>query len=259
MSCSYYLDWWQQHLDGSAPAEAEEALQEHLAGCAGCRERERAAQRLHKGLCLLAPPAPPSGLADRIATRVLAERRQRAYRRRLVTIVSLAASLLLVAVGLALRPVLFPARPTATGQVPEVVKAPDRASEQAPPRRSPRLPRKTLESLRAALVLGLEAEEGRQMARQKPLRQSVQEMGMVVASVGRQTADEALGSGRLFLPIVSPSGLGGLSIPETLSPPAQSLQSATESMSTALTPVTGEARRAVDLFLREVPPMGNPD
>jgi anti-sigma factor RsiW len=92
------------------------------------------------------------------------------------------------------------------------------------------------------------------------LRESVTEASSAVVSLTRRTADETVGQGRVLLPVVSPS------IPEEITPPAlkaaeppmRSLQVASEGISTGLEPVTSSARRALDLFLRDLPPMDQP-
>src|SRR5579885_803257 len=86
----------QARLDGEAvPADD---LAAHLAACPECRGLAAAARRLQAGLRLLTPPAPPAGLAERLAAGVLADRRRRVRRRRLAfagAVTAVAASLLL--------------------------------------------------------------------------------------------------------------------------------------------------------------------
>jgi hypothetical protein len=88
------------------------------------------------------------------------------------------------------------------------------------------------------------------------LRESVTEASSAVVNLTRRTADETVGSTRLLLPVVvarppadEPAGTS------PLDPPVRSLREAGQGLSAGLEPVTSSARRAFDLFLREVPPM----
>jgi predicted anti-sigma-YlaC factor YlaD len=80
------------------------------------------------------------------------------------------------------------------------------------------------------------------------LRASVDEAKQAVVALTARTADEAVDRARRLLPPA----------PATPAPPpapAQALREAGEGVSDGLEPVTNSARRAVDLFLRELPPM----
>src|SRR5262249_3965595 len=79
MNCPECQDLLQYRLDGRAPHDPV-PVEPHLAGCADCREWYSAAGRLEDGLRLLTPPAPPSGLTDRVVALALADRRRRARR-----------------------------------------------------------------------------------------------------------------------------------------------------------------------------------
>jgi hypothetical protein len=81
------------------------------------------------------------------------------------------------------------------------------------------------------------------------LRDSVAEAGQAVASLTSRTASSALSSARWMLPEVSPPQV----LPQPLEPPARTLRQAGEGVRAGLEPVTGSARRAVGLFLRELP------
>jgi anti-sigma factor RsiW len=89
----------QDQLDGlDLPDVEDTAVCAHLRTCTACRERHAAAQRLLKGLSLLAAPRPGAGLTDRILAAVLQDQRKRRLLRRPVLIgLALAASLAAVA------------------------------------------------------------------------------------------------------------------------------------------------------------------
>jgi hypothetical protein len=217
MNCQAYQSLLQQRLDGT-PIESPEAM-EHLRGCSDCRALEGAARRLEAGLRRFSSPSPPTDLAGRIADRVFADRRRarRRARRRWAAPLALAACLL---VALALRlDWRMPTEAMDTGRnVAKVLPAPKK--QPAPP----------------------------------TLRETVVEAGGAVASLTNQTADEAVESTRWLVPRVSPTQLPEVKLPD-IEPPTGPLREAGEGVSAGLEPVTNSARRAVDLFLRELPPM----
>jgi hypothetical protein len=69
-----------------------------------------------------------------------------------------------------------------------------------------------------------------------------------------QTADETMGETRWFVPKVPSPVLPKVDL-ESIESPTRPLRAASEGVSAGLEPVTSSARRAVDLFLRELPPM----
>jgi hypothetical protein len=81
------------------------------------------------------------------------------------------------------------------------------------------------------------------------IRQSVAEAGQAVASLTSRTAEEAVGEARWLLPRVKTRDL---STPRP-GPSADTLRQAGAGVRAGLEPVTDSARRAVDVFLREVP------
>jgi predicted anti-sigma-YlaC factor YlaD len=220
MNCHAYQSLLQQRLDGT-PIESPEAM-EHLRACAECQTLEKASRRLEASLRRLTSPVPPPDLAQRIAKRVLMDRRrvQRRARRRLAATFALAACLL---VALALR-LDWPISREAfdTGRTARnVTKVPPIPQKQSSP---------------------------------PTLRESVAEASGAVASLTSQTADEAVESTRWLVPRVSASQLPEVKL-SSIKPPTAHLSEASEGVSAGLEPVTSSARRAVDLFLRELPPM----
>lgn len=100
-------------------------------------------------------------------------------------------------------------------------------------------------------------EEPTPVVRQEPekpkLNESVGEAGTALASLVSRTADEAVGQGRLLLP--DPMSPVSPDVTAALEPPAQSLKDASQGVSAGLEPVASSARRAVSLFIRDMPPV----
>ncbi len=216
MNCRIAHDLLQQSLDGTL-IESPQWLA-HLQQCADCRSLAAAGRRLQEGLRQLATPLPPPDLAERIVERVLLDRRQaqRRLRRRWAMGLALAASLLL---ALSLR-LHWRGSPNEIAVAPmeSVVKNdPDRTEQPAP-----------------------------------TLRQSATELGEVFAELSNVTAQETVGQTRRWVANV-PSPILPRADLATIEPPTHPLREAGEGLSEGLEPVTTSARRAVDLFLRELP------
>jgi len=214
MSCRIAHDLLQQSLDGT-PVESPEWLA-HLQQCTECRALASAGRRLQDGLRLLTAPLPPPDLAERIVQRVLLARR-RARRRRLATGLALAAGLLL---ALTLRFNWY-GEPRGLDVVPPepVAKSTAGSTEQTAP----------------------------------TLRQSAAELGEVFAELSHETAEETIGQTSRWVSSVPRPLLDGFPIRSTLESPTQPLREAGEGLSEGLEPVAKSARRALDLFLRELP------
>jgi predicted anti-sigma-YlaC factor YlaD len=231
MNCPESLDWLQEHLDGRTPSDRA-ALDQHLAGCPECRERHAAADRLIEGFSRLPAGLPPAGLNERIARKVLAERRSIIRRRRLWTAAAVAAGLLLTVMAgyqgyrsgwFAPGPVRTQATERDKGKRPIVA---DRKEAPGTP----------------------------------SLGQTLEEAGITALALTRRTAGETLAEARRWWPAGSiglpPSPLAsGETLAPILAPPAQSLRSAGQNVAAGLRPVTASARRAVDLFLKQIPPL----
>jgi hypothetical protein len=218
MNCLECLELVQHGLDG-VPADLDQAGADlHLAVCPECRELHAAAQRLSEGIRLYLPVVPPVGLAEQISARVLARQRQVRIFGRILTGAAVAAGLLLA--------VLFA-----------------RSPHPAPPAEI------------SDNLAELRQPTDQQVA--PSLNHSVEEAGRAVVSLTRRAADETVGQGRWLFPVVVPSAaLESRPAQPALEPPAQSLREMTQGMTAGLEPVTTSARRAVDLFLREIPPRG---
>jgi hypothetical protein len=211
--CRRRLQAW---LDGDPPGA--DGLDAHLAACPACRALDAAARRLRGGLLAAPVLTPPAGLADRIVSGVLADRRRRQRARRRLVFAGLAlAAAACLAVAL-----LLPKR--APSGVVSVAPDSGRAEAPRPTEKEPAPP---------------------------SLNENVAEATSAVASLARRTADETLTSGQLLLPAVP------LDVPsdEVLGPPAESLRETGQGVATGLSPVTTSARRAFDRFLRDIPPV----
>jgi hypothetical protein len=219
MTCRICEDLLQQQLDGG-PA----LLEQHLHVCPDCAGQAALLRRLIEALPRLTPPAPPAGLADRLARGLLAEarvRRRRLLRRRAVAFAGLAAAAgLLVALGVwAWQP--GPVNPDQPGPVAVVpgVRPPDAPDERA-----------------------------------APLRDSVAQAGQAVAALTSRTASDTIDQTASLLPFVGGSGLEPLSnVPAPLEPPLEPLREAADGVGAGLAPVADSARRAVGLFFRDLP------
>ncbi|HXG09887.1 MAG TPA: hypothetical protein VNK04_08875 [Gemmataceae bacterium] len=229
MNCLESKQCLQRQLDGE-PFDGA-GLEEHLVRCAACRALHAAARQLKEGLRRLPAPAVPAGLRDRTVALLLADQRARRRRRRLLAGLAAAAALLLaVQVGhYWLRLVGPPARRPAP---PLERLAGSPAQRPAPPEVPELVPPP------APL-----------------LRDSVAEAGSAVVRLTRRKADETVSQTRWLWPTVTPPPLDDPDILSgPLEPPARSLREAGQNVSAGLEPVATSARRAVGMFLREVPP-----
>jgi hypothetical protein len=92
-------------------------------------------------------------------------------------------------------------------------------------------------------------------SKQSPL--DIREAGNTLVALVNRTADETMGPGRMLIP----QGVSASPLPDTnawqpdLEPGAQTLREAQDGVAVGFEPVTNSARRAVSLFLREVPSM----
>jgi hypothetical protein len=216
MNCDEAHDLLQQNLDGT-PIESPE-WRAHLRHCDECRALALAGRRLQDALQLLTAPMPPPDLAGRIAERVRLDRRraQRRARRRWAVGLALAA-VVLITLGLRLdwhgRPARIEIHP------PEaLVKNESLPKEKSAP----------------------------------TLRESAAELGEIFTSLSNQTADETVGQTRRWVANVASPALPQVDL-TAMEPPTQPLREAGQGVSDGLEPVTTSARRAVDLFLRDLP------
>jgi hypothetical protein len=226
MTCPDCRDRLQQWLDSRSDGAAS-APGEPPTLCPACAEWAAAARRLDRGLRLLVPPAPPAYLAERVVALVAADRRRRRYRLLFAASAAAVAALLLLAAWQA----FFHADPLAPAPSPDPSAVAQRPapSADAPPDAPGRA----------------------------TLHDSVAAAGSAMASLTSRTADETVERTRMLWPVVEPP-LGKFDLQPPLEPPTHSLQEAGQGVSAGLEPVADSARRAVGLFLRELPPMDAP-
>lgn len=88
-----------------------------------------------------------------------------------------------------------------------------------------------------------------------PLQESAGEAQSALAALLSRTAEETVSQGRLLLPEVPAPMMAVDDWQPTFEPPALPLREAGQGVSAGLEPVASSARRAFNLFLREIPPM----
>lgn len=219
MNCHESQIELQGYLDGRRLTGGS-ALELHLAGCAECRQRFAAAQRLLDGLPALIQATPTPCLSDKIVARVLDDRRALLRGLRVSAGFALAASILLAVVG------YYWLRATESNQV---ARTPE--------------PRK---------VEPLAAD-------QPVLTQTVRGMRAELATLTNRLTDKVQEQTELLpmaatAPLESAS-LSSLPLEKPLAATTQSLRQTTNGVSAGMQPVADITRRALTYFLRKVPPM----
>jgi predicted anti-sigma-YlaC factor YlaD len=215
MECRDFHELMQEYLDGEP---RRDAVSRHLQECPRCRAAYSGIHRLAEGLGRLTPVQPPPALADRITRMAVARYQSRLrWRRGILTTAALAASILLALV-------LIPAG-RHRNDLPPAASVPVAAKGSAP----------------AGATVSLD--------------QSLQDARAALVSLVGRTADQAVAQGRPFIPSAAPTPmLAGVALwPQPLGPPVRTLGQASQQVSAGLQPVAASARRAVDLWLREIP------
>jgi hypothetical protein len=227
MNCPECLEQLQTFLDGSAIPERE-GLQAHLAGCAPCREWFAAALLLREGLRGQSHPPVPVQLTGRILAAVAGQRRRARLRRWSLAGLAAAAAILIA---------VLMSRPGPQQSFPEPApeaKLPAPKQHAQPP-----------------------AELGSPSA--ASLGQSVREARSAVASLTSGLTAKTREAQRLWSAALDQRSAPGLSVigelEQPLQPAAQSLRESGRGVSVSLAAVTDSARRAVNYFLRELPPL----
>jgi Putative zinc-finger len=224
MTCSDFQELMLDELDGLEPANRS-SLELHLAGCPACRAWQAATSRLQHGLGLLTTPLPPPALSRRIAVRLIQDYRTRRRRRFLLTT---AAAAVILAMAFSTRFLLFPPDSRIVARKGSELLVPSEiGSNPVGPSRD-----------------GIPT-----------VRESLSEVGSAMASAAARTADATMAQSRIFLPLVPASPLTSLPSPPAMETPTQSLLEAGQGVSDGLAPVADSAKRAFDLFLRDLPPM----
>jgi hypothetical protein len=218
MKCRACRERLQQSFDARGRVE----LPALSADCPDCAAWFAAARRLERGLRLLTPPAPPPGLAARVAGRVRADRRARLVRRGAWTAaVAAVAAALLVAVGARfLHPGPAPLPAPAPSPAPSPMAQKGGAHDEGPPA-----------DLRVAAADAREA----------------------LSALTARTAGETVEKTRLLLPVVVDPSLATLDLPPPMGPPTEPFRDAGEGFSAGLEPVADHARHAAQLFVNNLP------
>jgi hypothetical protein len=219
MNCAEFQELLQQRLDGERIADSDE-MNRHRTTCCSCRELESLATRLMGALGAHSAPKPPEKLSDQIISLVMAEmdsqQARRRWTRRALAVSSLAAGLLLAAfLGYSWWGPRRPSDPSSN-----MVTKKDGLPASIP--NQPRL--------------------------------NFQEAGSTLVALVNRTADETVGQGRVLLPQEVPAPR--LTVADNWQPALspQAIRDAQDGVAVGFEPVTDSARRAVNLFLRELSP-----
>lgn len=216
MNCLECQNRIQERLDGGDWLAGAD-LERHLAECRDCRQLHEAARRLEEGLRLLPAPFPPPGFADRMVQQVLGQRRRRRTWHLAATVGGLAATVLVTVLAMQYWPQAGVSPPP----------APVHAAKPTEPQPGP----------------------------PPSLSDSFAEVSSAVAALARRTTEETVDQTRVLWLDPMPTVAQVERVEPAPDLAAQSLWEAGQGVSAGLEPVTTSARRAVDLFLRELPPM----
>jgi len=232
MNCEEFQERLQQRLDGEPVADSSE-MDRHRTACASCRELEMLASRMTRVLKARAILSPPKQLSDQIVSQVLADvdsqQARRRWTRRALAISSLAAGLLLaVFLGYSWWGNRY--RSDSQG-----------SNTMAPKADQP------------ALVQEANAPGSAVAGGHAPL--NLKEAGNTLVALVNRTADETVGQSRVLLPQEVPTP--DLTVADNWQPSlsSQAIRDAQDGVASGFEPVTDSARRAVNLFLRELSPM----
>lgn len=227
MNCVDCQNLLQHQLDDNDRMQPPE-LQLHLNRCAECKQLFEAALVLECGLKLLPQSRPPAILTERIYGCLVNEsRRKRRMVRAVQLTAALAAGVLLAIVGMP-----FIGQRQHGGAVStSSLNSNGSSASQARPTPS-------------AVA---------------SVNQSIEEAGLAISSLVSSTADETFKSGRMLLPDTVPTPDVSVADiwPPSFDPPTQTLREAGSGIAAGFEPVASSARRAVQMFLLELPPMDN--
>lgn len=230
MRCLDVKNRLQEWLDERAPASAlDPSAQAHLGQCNACREQFAAAQRLVEGVKLFPRPAASSVSSRSIVARVLQDRahRQLRFQRRLKIIVALAASILIMVIS---GYILVPG--------PKKVREPGPfAAPIIPGRPTPKVDPDLKDETPPAFAKTVDEAKGK------------------VAALTEKWTDRTMGHARHLLaatPALELPPMSGVLLPEESLDATASLKKAGHEISEGFQPVTRSARRALNLFVREL-------
>jgi hypothetical protein len=206
---------WQHLLQQHLDGAGDGELEHHLQSCPNCAAEQPAVRRLLEGIALLAPTPSPVGLADQITEQLVAQaRRQRRLRqRRLLGSVGLLIAAAALLLAVGIR--LWWPTPVA----PDLHQTNPSVVRQAEP----------------------PAE---------PLRDSIAQASTAVASLTSRAASQTMDQTTSLLPLLPAPRLNPMAAEAA---PIEPLREASAEVSAGLAPVADSARRAVGLFLRDLP------
>jgi hypothetical protein len=205
---------WEELLQELLDGTGAGRLEQHLNSCPSCAAEQPALRRFLEGVALLSTTTPPAGLDERIAGCLMGDYRQQ---RRLRLRRRIASAGMLAAAALLVAVGMHFWQPAT---VTQVSVAPDSsvAKTTEPP---------------AALF-----------------RDSVAQASNAVASLTSRTASETMDQTASLLPLLPAPTLEPISAGPA---PIEPLREASAGVSSGLEPVADSARRAVGLFLRDLP------
>jgi hypothetical protein len=215
--CAPALEALQRRLDGESTADPDDVVR-HRQRCADCRSREAAAQLLQDGVRQTIPPPAPGNFTDSVLDRVLSQPARRRRRR-----IGLLAAALALAASVVIA--VFIVEDSRRMQTRVVVTTVHRLPTKVPDAIEPGPP---------------------------SLRDSLNEAGAAVAALTRKTADESILARLqpLSLPKMSPTA----DPLERLEPAVASLEQVRHGAVFGVAPIANSAKRAADMFLRELGP-----
>jgi hypothetical protein len=231
MNCQDFQDRLQLFLDGASGADGA-ACERHAEDCPVCREWLNAAQALLVGLRSQPRPETPLRLTDHIVERIVRDRRESWRSRRRLWSAALAAGVgfLLCTGYLWIKDRRSPLPEVPTAAADHLASALPTPTPDPPAVGSPRL------SLDASVAEARSA------------------LGELVA----KPAEDTLGPGRLLIP----DKVDPLPVPsvqgweQALAAAPQSWREAGQGVSAGLEPMAHSARRAVQTWFDDLPPMG---
>lgn len=216
MNCRAWEELLQRHLDG----DPSSGLRRHLLGCPHCAASHQAIDRLLAGVAQLSSPASPPYLGDSLTRTLLAEAKQqqaRRWRRRVFFAGFAAAAAALLLTIWAWRP--LSRSPGENGKGETSVVQIESPADPAP-----------------------------------PLRDSMARAGEAVAKLTNRTANDAVDRSRTLVPLMNGPAEPLTSVSTGPDPQLDKpLREAAGGVSNGLAPVAESARRAVGLFLRDLP------
>lgn len=226
MNCSESQNLLQRRLDGEPMGDGAE-LARHLAACAECRSLHAAADRLEAGLRLGRAPVVPAYFSEAVVGHILADQRGR-RRLRWYASAALAACLLLaLGLGFYWQGIGFTNKtvPIASSTAPTDQKI-AKNDKVTPPAAKP-----------------------------PSFRENMAQAGSAVASLTRRATDETWNESLMLIPetLSAPSLGGSAPIKGALDTSAQPLREAREGVTAGLEPVTTSAKRAMNMFMRDIP------